>query len=385
MKPLHYKKSFSRKKHAFTIIELLVAVAVTALLVSLMLTIVVNVLGGWNKSSGTLTSGNQARLVLDQIGRDFQSAILKRDGNAWMVATIQQNQTGTGDSGITDAVWNPSSPKPSGAGGSDPSSLTTSLVIPAVVAPSTTPAIDDYRFGQGGVWLRFISTCADTNNGDLHHISAPRAVAYQIVRMPVVPNSSELRYQLFRSEVRPGHSNATLAARSTFAAGYNLFTAAVDSYNTPSSTNSGVYINTSNVDEGGEPGSIRRPDRNQLIANNVIDFGVRFWTRNSGTGLLEIKFPQTVNNIGFASTTNDGTGSTTAAIPPPPSSAAITAVQMSYGFPEVAEVFVRILTDEGVTQIANLESGLITGNWWEIVLANSRVYTRRIEIKSSSL
>jgi len=356
-----------------------VAVGVTVLMVSLMLTIVVNVLSGWNKSSGTLTSGNQARLVLDQISRDLQSAILKRDGNGWMVATIQQNQSGIGDAGVTGAAWVES--KPSAAGSGDPTLNTTSFVVPSV-AGGTIPLIDDYRFGQGGVWLRFFTSGPGSNDGLLQHISAPRAVAYQIVRLPVVANSKEVRYQLFRSEVRPSHSNATLAARSTFAVGYNMLDKNAI-YNIPSGTNSGDYINGT-VDEGGEPGSIRRPDRNQLIANNVIDFGVRIWTRNT-TNTLVIKFPSSLTNFGFAATTNDGTNGTAAAVPPGQSSGAVTAAQMTYGFPEVIEVFVRILTDDGVNQIANFEDGRIPGNWWDIALANSRVYSRRIEIKNTGL
>lgn len=365
MKPSlkHPRKSGTK---GFTIIELLVAVGVTALMVSLMLTIVVNVLNGWNKSSGTLNSGNQARLVLDQLSRDLQSAIMKRDTNAWMAATIQQNQTGTGDAGITGANWSPTVSKPSATGGTDPTSLTTSLVVPTATAPAV-PVIDDYRFGQGGVWLRFFTNSPDSNTGGLHRISAPRAVAYQIVRLPVVSGkNSEQRYQLFRSEVRPGHSTAALAARSTFAVGYNLLDP-VAAYNTPTATNSGVYINGT-IDEGGEPGSIRRPDRNQLIANNVIDFGIRFWVRNPATNALEIGFPKTTGDLTFAATTN--------------------AAVANKGFPEIAEVFVRILTDEGVNQISNLENGLTpnsSGKWWEIALANSKVFTRRVEIKSNSL
>jgi type II secretory pathway pseudopilin PulG len=359
----------SRK--AFTIIELLVAVGVTALMVSLMLTIVVNVLGGWNRSSGSLTSGNQARLVLDQIGRDLQSAIMKRDNNGWLVAGIQQDQNtangSRGGSGVPDAQWVAN--KPSGTDTDTTSLLASYIVPPGGLSGTTVPSIDDYRFGQGGVWLRFFTTSPDSNNGDLHRISAPRAVAYQIVRLPVVQNSTEYRYQLFRSEVRPGHANATLAARSTFAVGYNLMDPA-NLYNVPNDTdNFGVLI-SSGVDQGGEPGSIRRPDRNQLIANNIIDFGVRFWVRNATTGVLEIAFPRTVADLSFAATSD--------------TAAAVT----SRGFPEVAEVFVRVLTDEGVTQIANLESGLTpdsSGKWWEIALANSRVYSRRVEIKANSL
>ena len=356
---------------AFTLIELLVAVGVTALMVTLMLTIVVNVLGGWNRSSGSLTAGSQARLVLDQISRDLQFAIMQRDGNGWLVASIQQNQTGTGSAGVVGSNWSPTSSKPSGTG-VDPASLTPSFVIPFPVAPSTVPVIEHYRFGQGGMWLRFFTTGPDTNStGDLHRISAPRAVAYQIVRLPVVAGSTgEERYQLFRSEVRPGHSDPTLAARSTIEVGYNLLDS-TNLYNTPSATNSGVLI-SNGVDQGGEPGSIRQPDRNQVIANNVIDFGVRFWSRTGAN--LTIAFPRTTTDLNFAAT-NDITAATAAGIP-------------NVAFPEVAEVFIRILTEEGALLIANLEGGLTPSTpekWWEIALANSRVYTSRVELMTPSL
>lgn len=367
----------------FTIIELIVAVAVTTLMVGLMFSIVVNVLKGWDKSSGSLSSGNQARSVLDQLARDIQSSIMRRDGNAWLVATIQDSQTGTGDSGFVGAAWGlPASGthKPKGTASTDPFDLNSSFVVPPVSGGSQ-PALDDYRFGQAGVWLRFISTCSDTNDGNLHRISAPRAVAYQIIRAPVVktatpdPATTEYRYQLFRSEVRPGHSNPTLALRSTFRVGYDLFAPA---YN-DGSTYSGVYINGS-VDEGGEPGSIRRPDYSQVIATNVIDFGVRFWGRNSdtnGDGVIDsrdqlvVLFPTSTGNTGFAATTN-----TSAVFTPP-------VVGPTFGFPEVAEVFVRILTDAGVTKIDSMEKGLLPGSWWETALANSQVYIRRIDFKTS--
>lgn len=369
------KSSLRRHRSAFTVIELLVAVGVTALLVSLMLTIVVNVMSGWSRSSGSLSSGNQARLVLDQVARDLQSAIIKRDGNGWLVATVQQNQTGIGLAGLSDAVWVAAKPS---TNGTDPTLPIGSFLVPS----GPNPAIDDYRFGQGGVWLRFFSSVTGSNAVDssdnpmMQTLSAPRAVAYQIVRLPVVPGSAEIRYQLFRSEVRPGHREAVLANRSTFAVGYDLLD--LNSlYNNPnnnndrSSKNHGVLIESVGgvtIDQGGEPGSIRRPDRNQLIANNVIDFGVRFWTRDAANQLV-VSFPTSTTNVGFAAVSN----------PASPISG------YSYGFPEVAEVMVRVLTDDGVVLISNLEAGLITGDWWEIALANSRVYSRRVEIKGRSL
>ena len=377
-------KSFSQYKRAsyrsaFTIIELLVAVGVTALMVSLMLTIVVNVLTGWSRSSGSLTAGNQARFVLDQIGRDLESAIIQRDLNVWMAANIQQDQFNEGSAGVVGTDWSPSVPKPSASGTNDVGRLGTSLVVPLPSGAQASPAIDDYRFGQGGVWLRFFTTVSDTNQeGLFHRLSSPRAVSYQIIRLPVVQGSKEMRYQLFRSEVRPGHTDQILAERSTFAVGYNLLDPA-SLYNTPNnqtdrrSRNSGVLVEVENgevVDQGGEPGSLRRPDRSQIIANNIIDFGVRLWARNPATQEMQVVFPKNVADISFAATASPSVNVTTKA------------------FPEAAEVFVRVLTDEGVELISNLENGLTPnedGKWWEIALANSRVYTRRVEIKGTSL
>ncbi|MFA6961875.1 MAG: hypothetical protein WC205_14060 [Opitutaceae bacterium] len=354
-----------RARGAFTIIELLVAVAVTALLVSLMLTIVVNVMNGWSRSSGTLTSGNQARLVLDQLSRDLQSVIIKRDSNVWFAATIQQNQpTNGGDARLTDdATWTNAS-KP--ASGTAPNATDTGDYSLYVPVSNTTVPLEDYRFGQAGVWLRFITSVPDTNvAGNLDRLSAPRAVAYQIIRLPVVFGSSETRYQLFRSEVSP---------TATFAAGYDLFSAAYNATSAPSSLT--------------DAGSIRHPEvsvtsanssagRQLVLANNVIDFGVRVYARNT-SNVLTLVYPSTTA-IGFAATTNKS------AVPPSPGSGSLASADFVYDFPEVVEVSVRILTDEGVQKISNLESGLIAGSWWEIALANSRVYTRRIEIKSRSL
>jgi prepilin-type N-terminal cleavage/methylation domain-containing protein len=322
----------------FTIIELLVAVAVTALMVSLMLTIVVNVLGGWNRSSGTLSSGNQARTVMDLITTDLQSAILRRDGNVWLVATIQN----------TASDWSGDNPtkKPLATAPSPANSRS----IPAFPTTLTDPlsAIEDYRFGQGGVWLRFFSTVPDTNL-TTSTISAPRAVAYRIIRQSVTGSGKESRYMFYRSELAPD---------TTFTTGYNLFGA--DYYT----------------------GVIKIPNRDSLIANNVVDFGVRFLKPNGLKQLIPI-FPNS-NDVSFAATSDiTKVGQGVDASPAP-----------IRDFPTVADIFVRILTDEGATQIANFEAGLITRPtdinsddeyWWSLVIANSRVYTRRVEIKANSL
>jgi len=124
-------KSLLPNRRAFTIIELLVAIGVTAILVTLMVTITINVLNAWNRSSGSLTAGNQARLVLDQISQDLQGVIIRRDLNVWLVATVQRDQTtAQGDSGFPDGEWISGTEKPGAANESlrvNPTAATTDL------------------------------------------------------------------------------------------------------------------------------------------------------------------------------------------------------------------------------------------------------------------
>ncbi|MDI1319067.1 MAG: hypothetical protein PSW75_02595, partial [bacterium] len=65
-------------------------------------------------------------------------------------------------------------------------------------------------------------------------------------------------------------------------------------------------------------------------------------------------------------------------------------------FPEVADVLVRVLTEEGARLLEAMEksNGAITRPlayasdaewWWGVVEANSRVFVRRVEIKGGAL
>jgi type II secretory pathway pseudopilin PulG len=366
---------------AFTIIELLVALSVTALMVALMLTIVTNVLSGWNRSTGTLTAGNQARLLLDQIATDLQGAIIKRDGNAWMVATIQCDQTtASGDSGLnSDDVflprWNPAAPltyKPRGANSFDPTATRTSGTPSLNVNTIDRGKLEQVRFGQTGVWLRFFSTPPDSNTG-IADYTAPQAISYQMTRAhaggTLASRTTPISYYLFRSVV---------TAQNTFAAGYDLAGSAA--YNTAVGTD-------------GVAGTVRQPNAAHLIANDVIDFGVRIFERDA-TGALYEAFPVRRTTAGVV---------VTAPASAPWSYVATSSAAPSYalfggsntrtvgGIPAVVEVMVRILTPEGVRKIQAHEEnptsfgGASDANWWELAEANSKVYVRRIEIIASGL
>jgi len=373
-------------RRAFTIIELLVSITVTAVMVTLMLGIVINVLGIWNRSSGSLNTGNQARLLLDQITQDLQGAIIRRDGNPWLIATMQRDQTtASGDSGMgTNDVflprWNPTAPltyKPRGVASFDPAATRTSSAFFSLnLAVEDRGKLENIRFGQAGVWLRFFTT-PPNENVNLDNLSAPVAVSYQLVRAHVggrgAARTTPISYMLFRSVVFPN---------ATFANGYDLATR--------------VEYNTANG-ASGNPGNVRQPNENDVIANNVIDFGIRIYHRNAAQELVE-SFPVLRNSTGglAGSAPANAPFSYVATSAPNPAFLGYggTAAQTRGGIPELFDVMVRILTPEGATLIQAFEDNPanfgvppadLDAKWWEIAEGNSTVYTRRVELRSRAL
>lgn len=394
--------------HGFTIIELIVAAAITLVVLGLMVQVTFAVLKTFDKVTGSLTTKTQATTALEYLRRDFKSIVWKRDRNVWLLATVQRDQDnqngGRGDTNIATADWSPTSipagrenPKPGNANpGSDFSSLR--LRDPAVLpAAKGSLDLDEYRFGQAGVWLRFFSTQVTSNTS----LSVPVAVGYQIVRIKPQQNSTEYRYQLYRSVVEPGPQ--AVGDFSVLSAGYDLASNAGNGYNNIT----GIGSTPTN----GLPASIRKPDRKVLLGNNVIDFGVRFWQKNSVNGELNLVFPAdtTVSpsrysniNLAYAAT------SLAAADIPGLTTADATGAQnipygdlanadLNTGFPDFADIFLRILTDEGARILEAYENGKSdpppqpTGDplslaqwkakhWWTLALEHSEVFVERIPI-----
>jgi hypothetical protein len=432
----------------FTIVELLVAAAITLVVLGLMVQVTFSTLQTFDRVTGTLNSKAEAQRIFDFLRRDFSSMVWRPDGKVWLLATIQPDQTGIGQASVTDANWSPINPKPSNANPSTPaSSLRLQRTSGGGSAANLWQELSEYRFGQAGVWLRFF-TKQPTN--DLSQ-AATIAVAYQIVRMKPQSNNSgdrESRYLLFRSTVRPGpSSNPALPAPllSVLSAGYTVANAdddtangtegcfdltdgSLNGYNRPSATNEGT----------GTPGSIRRPTRDSILANNVIDFGVRFWRRelrvSGGNVFVENKLIFPAGNTNLPSNTNLGYA-LTSRLPPDvvfngvnvasraiqnrggatsllfatnfSSNASLntsgetgTAGTDPVGYPDYVEVMVRILTDEGARMIAAFENGdLIAPTqsgaaptpaekdayWWTLAEQHSVVYTDIIPLSARPL
>jgi prepilin-type N-terminal cleavage/methylation domain-containing protein len=193
-------RTWSTIARGFTLIEVLLALALTAVLVALVLAAVSGVMGHWNRTAGRLATAAEARLVLEQLAQDLQGAVFRADGNVWLSVAIQAD---THLSGQWRVAARPSQGKP---GNSHPGTL-------ALAEPS----IDQARFGVAGVWLQLFTTKLDTG-ASAADLSAPVAVSYQIIRQNVTGSAtSERRYMLFRAEVRRTRTAGGVAG--TFEAG----------------------------------------------------------------------------------------------------------------------------------------------------------------------
>jgi prepilin-type N-terminal cleavage/methylation domain-containing protein len=366
MQHLMTAKSQSR---GFTLLELLVAVSVTALLAAMLLNITSQVVTSQTKASGDLETNQAAQFILDRVQEDLQCAVYRNDGNVWLAATILEDAENSGR-------WeNDERTKPS--------SVSVRIVTddwadgpedPIAQANNQWP-LTDSRFGVGGTWLRFFSQAPELDPGAENN-GGVRAIGYQIVRYGLTGSeTSKPRYQLFRSDV---------ATRETFEAGYDLHPVN-GSYrsNAKGGIRAPQNIITPIFDDASGPST------DFSLAANVIDFGIRAYLierNNEGTGFLKQIFPD-VNASSSGSASNHEFLATSNA------TYRTNANEELYAFPEVVDVMVRILTTEGASAISAYEEGLISAPdgfspdeyWWNIAERNSEVYVRRIRVLPSGI
>jgi type II secretory pathway pseudopilin PulG len=360
---MNFHRHFTRSREyaGFTLMELLTAAVLTALLAALVLTAVSGVMNHWNRLAGRLGAAAQARLALDQLAQDLEGAIFRTDGNVWLAVTVLPD---TGLSG----QWKPAA--------------VSAQAKPGNTHPHTlnlaAPALEDARFGVASVWLRFFTTKADTN-ASVADLSAPVAVGYQIIRQYATSSpASEQCYMLFRAEVRRTHTAG--GSPGTFEAGYDL---------DPAATPATLYMTASGT--AGDPGNLLRPPLSAALADNVIDFGVRLYRREGGD--LRLIFPARPAALGALPVN----GVLTNAVPPSAETqhlARSTTPEVGdyyrQAFPDFVEVMLRVLTDEGARLLAAYEAGHLqppagvtpADYWWTLAEANSVVFTRRIVIPS---
>ncbi len=364
------------KSRGFTVLELIVAVSVTAVLSGMLLLISNQVLETKSKSSAELERNQLAHFILDQIQEDLQCALFRNDGNIWMAISLLSDKSNS-------SVWMEAPKSELGKPSLDSlriieSDWPTDDLLDAEIDPLGQGPLEKSRFGVAGTWLRFFSQTPELDP-TLKNQGAARAIAYQIVRYGITDSiTSRQRYQLFRSDV---------SAKNTFEAGYNLY---------PNLENSGYGSSASQASL--DPNDLSTPRIPYTIINpiisegsdypatsfclgtNVIDFGIRayYLEENSlGTGnlvqifpVIDLDSPGNLLTDEFFATSHK----TYQSINDP----------LFYQFPDVIDVMVRVISEEGARILESYENGEIPNNeninWWSIAEEHSKSYIRRVKI-----
>jgi len=313
------------RQEGFTILELIVAAAISTIMLLLAIGLATDVLDFWGRSQDKLSAHAQARVIMETLATDLESALFDREGT-WMAADILMNRENSGK-------WE--NPENSRQKPQDPRSLK----LPQMMPPKPGPR--DFRFGAAGVWLRFFAQPVDgASSGDPGHLCA---IAYQLIRRTPVDTNNPLppSYNLYRSVV----SSTNTIEEVIEDGGY-----AIDQFDGSSSARNA--------------GEITTPHRTaSLIGLNVIDFGI----------VLHSRDPMGHDRMIF----------------PTPTENALSYRQDAGNIPDSADIHLRILTEQGRQLIEAYESGKLISDdpdfWWKTALAHSETFSRRIYFRNQAL
>lgn len=116
MNTLHIKMR-NKAKRAFTLIEIMVATVIMVVLVGLVIQITSEVLKVWTRSSGKLAANAEARIAMDMITQDLETAVFRNNGQQWLrvEAPIDPNGVYT-DQTVSLKLFSPALDRPTGPG-----------------------------------------------------------------------------------------------------------------------------------------------------------------------------------------------------------------------------------------------------------------------------
>ncbi len=82
-------------KRGFTLMELMVAMAITTIIVTVLVSITSIALDTWNRSRSELRASRQAKSMIDTMARDFESLVVRRgNSNEWLSAVASTETVG---------------------------------------------------------------------------------------------------------------------------------------------------------------------------------------------------------------------------------------------------------------------------------------------------
>ena len=112
-------KSAVRKRsiRAFTLIEVLVATVIMVIMVGLVIQVTSQVLNVWNRSSGRLSAIAQARIAMELITQDLETAVFRNNDVQWLRSENDAiNPLGTATDTVALRLFSPALDRPDGTG-----------------------------------------------------------------------------------------------------------------------------------------------------------------------------------------------------------------------------------------------------------------------------
>ena len=77
-------------RRGFTLMELIVAMAITTIIVTVLVSITSMALDTWNRSRSELRASRQAKSMIDTMARDFESLVVRKSNtNEWLSAVVE--------------------------------------------------------------------------------------------------------------------------------------------------------------------------------------------------------------------------------------------------------------------------------------------------------
>jgi type II secretory pathway pseudopilin PulG len=100
------KNGFPTRRHGgFTLVELLVAMAITTLIVTVLVSITAIATDTWTRSRTELRASRQAKTMVDALAKDFESMVTRRSNTfEWLVAKRPDTLPGSGELASTNAA-----------------------------------------------------------------------------------------------------------------------------------------------------------------------------------------------------------------------------------------------------------------------------------------
>ncbi len=313
-----------RTRNAFTLIELIVSLAITSVIAFFVFSFAASLANLWRNTESGVDTELDVQIALDRIAMDLESALFQErvdsDGNSVPMFALSAI--------AKDDLLPQSTSRWNRWVGVDKSARPEELHFDP----------GNNRYGWGGAWVRFFSAAPSFN-----------AVSYHLVRRRAFDSSLISMYLLHRTVV---DQNETLLG------GFDIENG---KYGYGSGEN-----RTSDV--------LASPRLDSVILEDVVDFGLRLYvfdesfagTDDSPRGLRLI-FPADVNG-NLSSSDKEHIANS------------LSGTSYASRYPEVLEVFLRVLDDVGSDLLVRLEDGEDVLSYEKILEKHSRLYRRMIRL-----